>query len=58
MTLNDLKIVVLAVAGESVTSYVCDTCGWVEEFELDAGLPECCPACSDRGRLVVQLPAH
>lgn len=55
---NDAKMALLVLAGESVTSYTCDTCGWVEEFELAVGLPECCPACRDASSLIVQYPVH
>lgn len=50
---NDTTMALLVLAGESVASYVCNTCGWVEEFELAGGLPARCPACCDRA-LVVQ----
>ena len=41
------------LGGESIADFWCDTCGWVDEFELPA-LPPRCPRCETRDSLVVQ----
>ena len=51
---DDAKIAEAALGGESVGSFMCDTCGWVDEFEFSDGLPCSCPRCGEPGSLNFQ----
>jgi len=54
ISVNEARITIAALAGESIAFFICDTCGWVDEFELSTGLPPACPRCDERGSLIVQ----
>jgi len=54
LSLNDAKIAMAVLAGESVASFVCDMCGWVDEFEVSTALLPACPYCQKRGNLIVE----
>jgi len=51
--LEQAKTQVAYLGGESIAFFVCDTCGWVDQFELPE-LPPRCPRCETRDSLVVQ----
>jgi len=54
MSLNEPRVLLAALAGESIAFYLCDTCGWVDDFEVSIGLPSQCPRCQERNSLDVQ----